>query len=365
MKKQLLFIFALVMCLPQAFAQAFDVGNLSYNVINSTKLTVSVTGFVPGQETEALIIPEKVTDANTSIEYTVVRVVPAAFYNNATGGANNIITSISLPGSINYLAFNAFRSLTNLTSINFAPSNLDTSLVKMENFVFAGCTSLTSVDLTGVNVNIGHGTSGANKQGSNVFNGCTSLTSFTLKNNAQSSRIFTGFFNGCTSLETVDFSGTAISIISPLAFANCTALKTMYLGSDVPPATVNSNSFDGIVAPIAGGTLFVPTATGVSAYTNDTVFDWDAYFTIAAGTTLSTNKHELTPSFKLFPNPATNTIRVSKKVVSAIIYSTLGKEIRTFNNQKEFDISNLSNGLYLFKAKFENNTTETIRFVKQ
>ena len=368
MKKQLLFITALVMCVTQSFAQGFDVGNLSYNVVNATTLTASVTGFVAGQETATLVIPEKVTDPATSTEYTVVRVVGGAFYNN-TGINDAIITSISLPGSINFIALNAFRELPNLTTVTFAPSNVDVVELQFQDAIFWGCTKLDNVDLSPTKVNLGRvspAKTTATLTGRNIFNSCTGLKSFKLKNNAATVRLFTGLFNGCTSLETVDLSGTAITTISPNVFQDCTALKTLYLGSDTPPVAVNSNAFLNVTS-LPSATLFVPTATGVTNYTNDnTVFDWEVFFgTVSAGTTLSTKSSEFASSFKLFPNPATNTISVSKDVVSAKIYSILGKEVKAFNNQKEFDVSNLSNGLYFFKATLNNNVTETIRFIKK
>ncbi|SFB93748.1 Por secretion system C-terminal sorting domain-containing protein [Algibacter lectus] len=364
MKKQLLFIAALVMCVTQSFAQDFVAGNLNFSIqTNGTE--VSCKGFVAGMESASLVIPEKVTDPATSTEYNVAVIAGGAFYNN-TGINDQIITSISLPGSIKLVGVNAFRELLNLTTVTFAPSTVDVSLLRFEDAIFWGCTSLTSIDLTGTNINFGRGIgTPASKSGRNLFRDCTSLTSFTLKNNTLTSRVYTGAFSGCTSLETVDFSGTAITTFSPNAFLNCTALKTLYLGADAAPNTVNATAFGGITAPISGGQLFVPTATGVTNYTDATNFEWESYFTILSGTTLSTDRIVSASNFKLYPNPATKSISVSKAVVSAKIYSMLGKEIKTFTNQKEFDVSNLSKGVYLFKAKFENNTTETIRFVKQ
>ncbi|WP_139959657.1 leucine-rich repeat domain-containing protein [Flavicella sediminum] len=362
MKKQLLLITALIMCVTQSFAQ-FEVGGLTFN-IQGTSTNVSCTGFTTGNEVASLVIPEKVTDPATSIEYAVTVIAGGAFYNN--DGINDaIITSISLPGSLKIIALNAFRELPNLTTVTFAPSNEDVELLRFEDAIFWGCSKLESIDLTGTNINFGRGVgTPATKTGRNLFRDCTSLKSFTLQNNTQTSRIFTGAFNGCTSLETVDFSGTAISTFSPNAFLNCTALKTLYLGADTAPVTVNATAFGGITAPISGGQLFLPSATGVTNYTDSAIFDWESYFTIATGT-LGVDDLDLAANFKLFPNPAKNTISVSNNVVSAKIYSLLGTEVKSFSSNNDFDISYLANGIYLFKAEFENGATETVRFVKK
>lgn len=67
-------------------------------------------------------------------------------------------------------------------------------------------------------------------------------------------------------------------------------------------------------------------------------------------------------NIKLFPNPAKDkiTIETSKRIQSLIIENTTGQTIKTFNNidasSIQFDINDLSNGVYLFKVVFDSGS---------
>lgn len=102
----------------------------------------------------------------------------------------------------------AFEGCANLSEI-----------VKMENIgtmhsrAFYGCTSLESIDITGLHV-----------AGSYVFGGCTSLKEV---KTGYFTAIGANMFNGCTSLESITLNS---KIVEANAFADCTNLKTVNFG---------------------------------------------------------------------------------------------------------------------------------------
>jgi len=72
---------------------------------------------------------------------------------------------------------------------------------------------------------------------------------------------------------------------------------------------------------------------------------------------LSTNEYTLNNSFALFPNPSTNyfelTTNENVQVNEVNVYSLQGQLIKSFQNQSQYDISNLAKGIYMVKIKAE------------
>jgi len=97
-------LFVLSMLL-SAQALAFDVGGLSYSVINTTD--VEVTGRAAGNIDTDIVIPATVSDGSTT--YSVAAIEGGAFFANA-------LTSVSMPGSVTNIEDGAFNSNA-LTSV--------------------------------------------------------------------------------------------------------------------------------------------------------------------------------------------------------------------------------------------------------
>jgi hypothetical protein len=59
--------------------------------------------------------------------------------------------------------------------------------------------------------------------------------------------------------------------------------------------------------------------------------------------------------FQLFPNPASDVLRIESHIIPqrVAILDFSGTTIAEFKNQIEFDVSALSQGMYLIKAQFE------------
>ena len=106
---------------------AFDVGGLSYSVINATD--VEVTGRAPGNTATDIVIPDTVVDSGTT--YSVTTIGGYAFYINAltsviipdsvtiigrSAFGYNVLTSVIIPDSVTTIGPNAF-SVNALTSV--------------------------------------------------------------------------------------------------------------------------------------------------------------------------------------------------------------------------------------------------------
>ena len=83
------FAFLLISMMLSAQASAFDVGGLSYTVINATD--VEVTGRASGNTATDIVIPATVVDSGTT--YSVTLIASQAFDGNA-------LTSVIIPDSV-------------------------------------------------------------------------------------------------------------------------------------------------------------------------------------------------------------------------------------------------------------------------
>jgi hypothetical protein len=83
--------------------------------------------------------------------------------------------------------------------------------------------------------------------------------------------------------------------------------------------------------------------------------------------TLSTPSFDPLEDVKIYPNPSSAYFSISKAVNQADIFTTTGQLVRSFGPELEgyqYDISDLSKGLYLVKITDENGRSKLIKFVK-
>ncbi|WP_458628944.1 T9SS type A sorting domain-containing protein [Winogradskyella sp. PC D3.3] len=95
-----------------------------------------------------------------------------------------------------------------------------------------------------------------------------------------------------------------------------------------------------------------------------TTVDMGAY---EYGSTLGINDFSIAENqVKLYPNPAASVLNIemTQDFKQATIYSVLGKEVLSTQN-KNMNISGLSNGVFLIKIEDENGNVSTKRFIKQ
>lgn len=132
---------------------------------------------------------------------------------------NTSLKKVILPSTVTEIPENAFKGCTNLEEV-VIPSQC--TVIKES--AFAGCRSLKKVTL-GVFVdkdNIEHPDySGALTIGKNVFNGCRSLA--TIENSVRITTALDGAFEKCTSLESIDISG--LRVTGKGVFKGCTKLS--------------------------------------------------------------------------------------------------------------------------------------------
>ncbi len=76
--------------------------------------------------------------------------------------------------------------------------------------------------------------------------------------------------------------------------------------------------------------------------------------------TLSVEDFSSLSTLKMFPNPTSNSFKTNKTLDKVLIYNTTGKLICTFDGgfekNHEFNVSNLSQGLYMVKLESNSNT---------
>ena len=118
-----------------------------------------------------------------------------------------------------------FSGCSSLTSLDL--SGLDTSRATGMSCMFYGCSSLTSLDLSGLDAS-------SAEDMSDMFSGCSSLESLDLSGLDTSSVTgMSGMFSGCSSLESLDLSSLDTSSVEYMSgmFEDCFALRAVTLGA--------------------------------------------------------------------------------------------------------------------------------------
>jgi hypothetical protein len=86
-------------------------------------------------------------------------------------------------------------------------------------------------------------------------------------------------------------------------------------------------------------------------------------------TTLSSSQFNLTNNLNLFPNPTAGLFTINGQVSKVEVYSITGQIVKSFDNipseNYQFDVNDLSNGVYLVKAIDSNNISKTMKLIKQ
>ncbi|MBQ8546603.1 MAG: InlB B-repeat-containing protein [Clostridia bacterium] len=162
------------------------------------------------------------------------------------------LTSVTIPNSVTSIESNAFEWCSSLTSVT-----IPNSVTSIGDLAFSCCTSLTSVNYLGTIeqwFNISFGTSAnplyyakklylngelvtdlvipstVTKIKNYAFEGCTSLTSVTIPDSVTS--IGSYAFSGCASLTSMTI-GDSVTSIGDWAFVDCTSLVSVTIGDSV------------------------------------------------------------------------------------------------------------------------------------
>jgi 1,4-alpha-glucan branching enzyme len=85
--------------------------------------------------------------------------------------------------------------------------------------------------------------------------------------------------------------------------------------------------------------------------------------------TLGNTDFTPTSALNLYPNPTSGTFTINAQVSRVQVYSITGQMVRSFDNitseNYQFDVNDLSNGVYLVKAIDSNNSSKTMKLIKQ
>lgn len=266
--KRLLLFFSVISTLCQnALAYDFKVGDLYYNIISNSDLTVEVTSHYAEWHTGSLYYYYD-GDAWRSSDY-----FRSGFYNyfddkgliyqSSWGGGNvydsrtnrfesgnqNITTripctdpygDITIPETVEYLG------------VTF-------NVVRIGEHAFYGCRYLTSINIPSTVSSIGD----------SAFSGCTRLSTISLNN---ISTISKKCFAGCSLLSSVNISAS-INTIEDSAFVGCTHITSFQLNNTIPPI-VGTNAINSIPAYAS---IYVPCAS-ISAYQQSPSWNFFSHF---------------------------------------------------------------------------------------
>ena len=261
--RQLALLLALLL-FSSSSALAYDccIDGIYYN-LNTTDKTASVTDNDNNRYSGDVVIPE--TIAYNNAIYSVTSIGESAFdycsrltsvvipnsvttidykaFANCSG-----LTSVTIPNSVTAIGGWAFINCTRLSSVSF---NAEKCIkmgyrkdVQGVYFVFAGCTSLTTLTIGDkvttipsnafrkcsalTSVTIGNSVTSI---GFNAFYDCSKLTSVTIPNSVTS--IGDGAFSGCSKLTSVIFNAEKCIEIGLPIFKNCTSLSCLTIGDKV------------------------------------------------------------------------------------------------------------------------------------
>ena len=208
------------------------------------------------------------------------------------------ITTVTIDESCKNFSGTSLHGLlfwfSGLTTIN-GLENLNTANVQDMESMFAGCSKLTSLDLSSFN------TASVTTVFS-MFEGCSKLTTVDLSGwNTENVKTTGALFNECSELTTVDLSSwnTAKVWNTGYMFYNCSKLENIYVGDgwSTTKVTNSSSMFDGCTKLLSMNTAN-PATDKTNAHTGD-----GGYLKVkpaaSSGPEVAWNKAENSGTFKM------------------------------------------------------------------
>ena len=184
--------------------------------------------YVDMSETQVKTLPTYVFQKCSALKTVKLPPVLTSISNYAFDGAG--ITSLSLPASLTTLGDYVFQKCTSLESIDMS----ETKVTAIPLNAFSDCTALTTVSFPSALVTL---------NGSAFSN--TGIT--TIEVPATVKTIGNYVFDGCKSLTSVDLSKTAITNIAYWAFRNCSKLTSVLLPKNI--TIIGNYAFQGTALP--------------------------------------------------------------------------------------------------------------------
>ncbi|MBO5755619.1 MAG: leucine-rich repeat protein, partial [Clostridia bacterium] len=137
---------------------------------------------------------------------------------------NTSIRKVVLPNTIELIGANAFKNCTELMEVELP----DGSLATVDSYAFAGCTSLTSIDMPRKLKSLAEG----------AFQGCTALKSVTLSPGIET--VGNLAFDGCIALEIIVLPDT-VTTLGNMSFRHAEALASVQFSKSL--TTIGNAAF--------------------------------------------------------------------------------------------------------------------------
>ena len=122
--------------------------------------------------------------------------------------------------------------------------------------------------------------------------------------------------------------------------------------------------------PISGTWYDLMDNTGNSTFSGFNITLQPGEFKIFGNqpSTLNVENFSSEASFSIYPNPANNSFKTNKEISKLEIFDITGKLVKSFegnsSQNEDYNISDLSKGVYLIKIQDKNKATSTSKLIK-
>lgn len=314
------------------------IGNTAFancSGLTSVVIPTTVTKIGEGAFVECSTLP------NITLPNSIDTIGKEAFFGCAT------ITTMDIPASVEFIGELAFVGCSSLTAINVDTDNeyykseegilfskdgskiyrypiakrgteytIPTSVTSIEQAVFNGCANLNKIEIP----------QGVTSIGAYAFDGCTALTSIRVPSD--------------------------VTFIGSRAFAECTSLTTFTSHiADTAALTLEYYAFYNIPMGNVPNAckLYVPegSLTQYQQAIQWNQFNPHIYSITTTGTTIVASDDT---SIKVYPNPVSDMLYLSKEVTLIEIFDIQGNRVLKANNTGHINISHLPKGVYMVRA---------------
>lgn len=172
------------------------------------------------------------------------------------------------------------------------------------------------------------------------------------------------------------FVGTATIVNTSSLLPNISITNSTLASTQLKDVLIIAN-FDVLTQNVATGFPYIGTWYNLMDNTTIDVTTISATMSLTPGefriygnkaSTLSTNSFGQNDKIVLYPNPSSTYFSINATLSKVQVYSTTGQLVKSFNTnlskENQYNVSDLSKGLYFVKATSENNEAKVMQFLK-